>query len=157
MKNTFLKGAIVALSLSAVTQVSAAELDSEALTNSLVATPAAAEILVADAIDLVCENKGNSQKPCANPSAVEEILVVAITTLGADSPLIANILTLTVDSGADADTVTAIAVANGVDATIASEATAAGGQGNPNPGRGNGNSGRGNGNGGGGGGISTNQ
>ncbi len=94
-----------------------------------------------------------------NPELADSILAAAITLLGADSPLIGDLLRAAIDSGLDGDSVTAIAIANGVDATIASEDTAAG----PNPGDGLGNTGttitpnRGPGNGGGGGGISGNQ
>ncbi len=94
-----------------------------------------------------------------NPDLADSILAAAIASLGAESPLIGDLLSAATDSGLDGDSVTAIAIANGVDATIASEATAAG----PNSGDGLGNTGttitinRGPGNGGGGGGISGNQ
>ena len=95
-----------------------------------------------------------------NPDLADSLLTAAILSLGADSPLIGDLLTAATNSGIDGDSVTAIAIANGVDATIASEATAAG----PNAGGALGNTGtttttnRGNaGAGGGGGGISGNQ
>lgn len=134
------------------------------LTTAIANNPALAESLVAAALDTVCVNIDTVA--CANSEAAETVIATSITVLGADSPLITNILTVATDAGVNVDTVISVAIANGVDATIASEATAArrtrspgtdkgpgrgnngNGHGNNGHGRGGGNSGNGGGNGG---------
>ena len=68
---------------------------------------------------------------CSDCSAedVEALINDAVAAVGADSPLVADVLGAMSAAGIDSDTLTLAAVTAGVDATTASEATAAG---NPN-------------------------
>ena len=69
---------------------------------------------------------------CSDCSAedVEALINDAVAAVGADSPLVADVLGAMSAAGIDSDTLTLAAVTAGVDATTASEATAAGPNGN---------------------------
>ena len=72
------------------------------------------------------------QAACSDCSAedVDALINDAIAAVGADNPLIADVLGAMSAAGIDSDTLTLAAVSAGVDATVASEATAAGPNGN---------------------------
>ena len=96
-------------------------------TNSLVnvlnnasadATPEQLEADLLAAIVSVCSD--------CTAEEVDAMINDVIAAVGADSPLIADVLSAMSAAGIDSDTVTLAAVSAGVDATVASEATAAG-------------------------------
>ncbi len=102
--------------------VLADEVYNQSVIASLQDNPSNAANIIEDAIITICAGAS----PCADQEAANELLAVAIDTIGTDSPLITQVLTVATTAGMDANSVTSIAVASGVDATVASESTAAG-------------------------------
>jgi len=125
MKKLLLAGLIASAS-AVVTLPANAQADSSGLVSVLnnASADATPEQLQADLLAAI-------QAACSDCSAedVDALINDAIAAVGADSPLVADVLSAMSAAGIDSDTLTLAAVSAGVDATTASEATAAG---NPN-------------------------
>jgi len=125
MKKLLLAGLIASAS-AVVTLPVNAQADSSGLVSVLnnASADASPEQLQADLLAAI-------QAACSDCSAedVDALINDAIAAVGADSPLVADVLSAMSAAGIDSDTLTLAAVSAGVDATVASDATAAG---NPN-------------------------
>ncbi|MBW4966817.1 hypothetical protein KZZ04_10610 [Pseudoalteromonas sp. CR1] len=125
MKKLILAG-LIAGATAAVTLPVYAQADSAGLVSVLnnATADTSPEQLQADLLAAI-------EAACSDCSAedVEALINDAVAAVGADSPLVADVLGAMSAAGIDSDTLTLAAVTAGVDATTASEATAAG---NPN-------------------------
>jgi hypothetical protein len=126
MKKLLLAGLIASAS-AVVTLPANAQADSSGLVSVLnnASADVTPEQLQADLLAAI-------QAACSDCSAedVDALINDAIAAVGADNPLIADVLSAMSAAGIDSDTLTLAAVTAGVDATTASEATAAGPNGN---------------------------
>ncbi len=128
MKNLTLVSTILA-ALVVTSPMTSPVLADEAYNQSVIASlqdnPSDAANIISDAIANIC----GGGSTCADEDAANELLADAIETIGADSPLIQQVLAAANNSGMNSDSITSVAVASGVDATVASESTAAGNDG----------------------------
>ena len=126
MKSLILVGLLATVSLTSQAQTdtgSAPTASISALVNVLMnanesTTTEQLEANLLAAINDVCNNCTDEQ--------VDAMINEATAAVGADSPLVANLLSALSDAGIDSDVVTLAAIGAGVDAQVASQATAAG-------------------------------